>query len=379
MNFDPSPEQLAIKEEVATFATTLNADVGHDDEQKIFPKEKWNKCAKFGLHGLQIPKAFGGRGFGMLTSIFAMEGFGCGCKDNGLAFALNAQMLIQLPLIHFGNEQQKQIFLQDMSAGNLIGAFGFTEPLSGSDLYSISTRAEKSNDGYLLNGTKALITFAPIADFAIVLATTNPQLREWGLTIFLVDLSSKGIKVSQPNTKMGLRTVPSGEIEFNNCFIEKDRILGTEGAGLGILNRALEWDRCCVLASQLGAMERLLEESIAYSKQREQFGGTIGKFQSISNRVADMKLRLESSRLLLYKAAWTMDQGNSAVLDSALSKLALSESFVETSLDAIRIHGGNGYLGDIGIERNLRDSIGGIIYGGTSDIQRNTIAKMLGL
>jgi len=379
MNFSLTAEQELLKSEVAEFASTLNEDTARDDEEKIFPREKWERCGEFGLQGLQIPEAFGGRACGMLTSVVAMEGFGYGCRDNGLAFALNGQMLIQLPLIHCGNERQKSQFLPGLARGTMMGAFAFTEPDSGSDLYSISTVADKVDGGYRLRGKKAFITFAPIADFALVFGTVNPELREWGLTAFLVDLSSEGVNISSPRTKMGLRTVPSGEIEFNDCFVPDEGVLGKEKAGLGILNRAIEWDRCCVLASQLGAMERQLEESVAYAKERKQFGQPIGKFQSVSNLIADMKLRLETSRHLLYSAAWRVDQDKPAVLESALSKLSLSENFVQSSLDAIRIHGGNGYLGDMEVERNLRDAIGGIIYGGTSEIQRVTIAKMLGL
>jgi alkylation response protein AidB-like acyl-CoA dehydrogenase len=380
MDFSLTPAQSALKSEIAEFASTLNDGVEQDDEQKIFPQEKWKQCAEFGVQGLQIPQVFGGRGCDMLTSIIAMEGMGYGCRDNGLSFTLNGQMLIQLPIVHFASDVQKQRYLPGLADGSLMGAFAFTEPECGSDLYSIKTTAVKFDNGsYCLSGTKAFISFAPIADFAVVFATTNPALREWGLTAFLVDLKENGVNVSESRTKMGLRTVPSGEINFENCIIGADALFGSEGGGLGILNRALEWDRCCVLASQLGAMERQLEDCIAYAKSREQFGQSIGKFQSVSNRIADMKLRLETSRLLLYKSAWLVDQGQPAVLDSALSKLSLSENFVESSLDAIRVHGGKGYLADFGVERSLRDSVGGILYGGTSDIQRVTIAKMLGL
>ncbi len=379
MNFSLTSEQQTIKDEIIAFAKTLNDETVKDDEEKRFPREKWNRCAELKLHGLQVPESYGGRGLDMLTSVVAMEGFGYGCKDNGLSFALNVQLLVQLPLVHFGTESQKDAWLPQVANGSRIGAFAFTEPDSGSDLYSMTSQAEKVDGGYRLNGSKYFITFAPIADFALVLATIDPKLREWGLTAWLVDLSSPGIEVSAPRTKMGLRSVPSGEIQFNDCFIPEEHRFGKEGGGLGILNRALEWDRCCVLASQLGAMERILEECVAFAKNREQFGQSIGKFQAVSNRLADMKIRLETSRLLLYQAAWLVDQGKPSVLESSMAKLSLSEHFMESSLDAIRIHGGAGYLVENGVERNLRDSIGGILYAGTSDIQRVTIAKMLGL
>ena len=178
---------------------------------------------------------------------------------------------------------------------------------------------------------------------------------------------------------MGLRTVPIGELEFDDCFVSAEQRLGGEGAGVSLSNSSLEWERCCILASQLGAMERQLDEAVRYARERRQFGQPIVKFQSVSNRLADMKLRLETSRLLLYKVAWLKRAGKSAMMEAALLKLHLSEAFVDSSLDAIRIHGGAGYMTENGIERDLRDAVGGVIYAGTSDIQRNIVAALLGL
>ncbi|MEM9163727.1 MAG: acyl-CoA dehydrogenase, partial [Cyanobacteria bacterium P01_F01_bin.4] len=204
-------------------------------------------------------------------------------------------------------------------------------------------------------------------------------LGKWGLSAFLVERSSSGFSTGPSQDKMGLRTAPFGEIFLKDCFVSEANRLGPEGAGFSISHSSLEYDRCFTLASQLGAMERQLDKTINYAKSREQYGQSIGKFQSVSNRIADMKLRLETARLLLYKVAWLKDQGQSAMLEAALLKLYLSESFVDSGLDAVRIHGGNGYLTEHGVERDLRDAIGGVIYAGTSDIQRNIIARTLGL
>ena len=379
MEFSFTAEQIELKTQISQFAQTMNDATIENDREQAFSREKWARCAELKLHGLQVPLEYGGSGHSMLTAVIAMEAFGYGCRDNGLGFALNAQMLVQLPIIHHGSEKQRGDWLPGMANGTKIGAFAFTEPENGSDLLGMKARAVKVPGGYRLNGEKALITCGPIADFAIVFASTNPDLGSWGLTAFVVELAREGVEVGDNQEKMGLRTVPFGSLRFNDCYVGEDEVLGKEGAGFGILNRALEWDRCCVLATQLGAMERMLEDCVAYSRQREQFGKPIGQFQSVSNRIADMKLRLEGSRLLLYKAAWASDQGKSAALDAALSKLSLSESFVASSFDAVRIHGGKGYLVDEGIERFVRDSLGGVIYGGTSDVQRVTIAKLLGL
>lgn len=178
---------------------------------------------------------------------------------------------------------------------------------------------------------------------------------------------------------MGLRTVPMSDFTLTDCFVPESRRLGPEGAGASISNSSLEVERCCILASQLGAMDRQLRQSVEYARTRRQFDKPIGKFQSVSNRVADMKLRLETARLLLYKVAWLKQQGRPAMLEAALLKLHLSECFVESSLDAVRIHGGNGYLSEFHVERDLRDAVGGVLYAGTTDIQRMMVARLLGL
>jgi alkylation response protein AidB-like acyl-CoA dehydrogenase len=178
---------------------------------------------------------------------------------------------------------------------------------------------------------------------------------------------------------MGLRTAPMSDLYFEDCFVPEENRLGPEGAGVSLSTSSLEWERCCILASQLGAMERQLEKAIDYARERKQFGQEIGKFQSVANRIVDMKLRLETSRLLLYKVAWLKMNGESAMTEAALLKLHLGECFVQSSLDAIQIHGAAGYMTETGIERDLRDAVGGTIYAGTSEIQRNIIASMLGL
>ena len=380
MDFTWNADQLQLKEDIIEFARTeLNSEVLQHDQGATFPREKWNKCAEFGLPGLALPKEYGGRGADVLSVTLAMEGLGYGCRDNGLAFTVNGQMFIQLPLVHFGTDEQKRRFLPGMCAGEIIGAFGFTESDAGSDLYSLSTRAEKRDDGYVLNGRKKFVSFAPIAGFALVLATTDPQKGKWGLTVFLVDTSMAGVEVREARDKLGLRTVPMSDLIMRDCFVPMKNRLGIEGGGVNIVNQSLEWERCYSLASQVGAMQRLLEDCVDRAKKRQQFGQPIGQFQSVSNRIADMQVRLAAARHLLYEVAWLKHCGKNALMQAAITKLFISESFVQSSLDAIRIHGGDGYVTEVGVERYLRDATGSILYGGTSDIQRNIIAKMLGL
>lgn len=382
MDFSLPQDFLDYKQSVIDFAKSLNDDLIKRDHEGTFSIENWKKCAAFGIQGLSVPKAYGGtfEKVDLLKSMLAMEGFGYGCQDNGMALALNAQMwTVQIPIAHFGSEEIKQHYLPDLTQGKRIACHALTEPEAGSDIYSMQSTAEKTEGGYILNGSKRLITFAPIADVALVFAATNPKLGKWGLSAFLVEKGTEGMTSSPVRDKMGMRTVPIGELEFNNCFVPESNRLGKEGAGFSILNHSLEYDRGCILASQLGAMEYQLEQSITYVKKRKQFNQPVAGFQSVSNRIADMKLRLETSRLLLYKVAWQKDQGQSSTMEAAMLKLHLGESFVQSSLDNIRNHGGNGFLTEFEVERNLRDSVGGLLYAGTSDIQRNIIAKLLGL
>ena len=382
MDFNWSDDQLAYRDAVREFATErLGRDHLARDQAGEFSRADWQACAAFGVQSLSVPETYSGRAEkDFLTAMLAMEAMGYACRDNGLTFALNAQIwTVQRPIAEVGTDWQKERYLPGLCNGEFIGAHAMTERETGSDAFSLQTSATKADDGYLLNGTKCYISLGPIADVALVFATVDRELGRWGVTAFLVETSWKGVSAGPVQAKMGLRTVPMSDLCFDNCFVPEQNRLGAEGSGVGLSSSFLEWERCCILASQLGAMERQLEECIRYAREREQFGQPIGKFQSVSNRIVDMKLRLETSRLLLNKAAWMKQCGKSAMAEVALLKLHLSECFVASSLDAVRIHGGKGYLAENLIERDLRDAVGGVLYAGTSDIQRNIIARLLGL
>ena len=382
MDFGWTTLQLARRQGALAFARAELADdeLTLRDQEGRFSRALWERCAAFGILGLSVPPEFGGEELDLPTAMLIMEGLGEGCADNGLTFALNAQLwTVQRPIVRFGTDAQKQRFLPGLAAGKLIGAHALTEPDAGSDAFSLSTRAERRGSDYVLNGGKSLVTMAPLADVALVFAATNPAAGKWGISGFLVERGTPGFRAEPMQQKMGLRTVPIGRLTFEDCVVQESRRLGPEGAGVSISTHSLEVERCCILASQLGAMDRQLARAIAYSRTRRQFGQPIGKFQSVSNRIADMKLRIETARLLLYKVAWLVERGQPAMMEAALLKLCLSEAFVASGLDAIRIHGGEGYLSESGVERDLRDAIGGVIYAGTSDIQRNIVARLLGV
>ncbi|MEM1118404.1 MAG: acyl-CoA dehydrogenase family protein, partial [Bacteroidota bacterium] len=286
---------------------------------------------------------------------------------------------VQPAILAVGSEAQKERFLPRLCSGETVGAFGITEAETGSDTYALQARAEAVDGGYVINGRKSYITSAPIADLAVVFATTNPDLGRWGVSAFLVERGAEGFSTSPVRDKMGMRTTPMGDLIFEDCFVPEDQRLGPEGVGVSLFATAMESERGYIFASQIGRMERQLEEAVAYASERRAFGQPIGKYQSVSNRVADMKLRLETARMLLYKVAWLEHTGQPAALEAAMAKLHLSEVFVDSSLDAIRIHGARGYVTEFEVERDLRDGVGGLLYSGTSDIQRNVIARLLGL
>ena len=279
----------------------------------------------------------------------------------------------------FGTEAQKRKYLPKLVSGEWIGNNAMSEPMSGSDAYSLRTRAERKGDRYVLNGSKTFVSNAPIADVLIVFANADPTKGPSGVSAFLVEKGTPGFSVSRKLQKMGLRTSPMAELSFVDCEVPAENLLGQVGSGQAVFTSSMEWERTCILASHLGGMQRILERCAHYARERKQFGQPIGKFQSISNKIAEMEVRLETSRLVLYKAAWLKKQGKHALREAAIAKFYVSEACVQTCLDALQIHGGYGYMSEFEIERELRDAVGGTLYSGTSEIQKLIIAGLRGL
>ncbi len=381
MDFEFSEEQLDFKKSAIQFARkTLNDKVIERDRDAVFSRELWKKCADFGIQGSAFPEQYGGLNTDIFSTMLLMEGLGYGCKDSGLIFAINGQMwTVQMPILRFGTGEQKERYLPKLCSGELIGANGVTEPDSGSDAFSLKTSARREGDYYILNGAKTFCTSAPVADVFMVFATVDARKGFMGVTAFIVERNFPGFKVGRDIGKMGLRTAPMAELILQDCKVPVENRLGREGNGAAIFEDTVEWERSCILASLLGGMERQLEQCIKYSKERKQFGKAIGKYQSIANKIVDMKVRMETARLLLYKVAWTKQAHGKAAMDAAMAKLYLSESWIKSCLDAVQIHGGYGYTTEYEVERDLRDSIGSTLYSGTSEIQRNIIARYLGL
>jgi len=381
LDFAWNDEQQALRKEVIRFAKEqLNDDLMRRDREEIFSRELWQKCADFGILGIPVPAEYGGGGGDTLTTVCALEALGYGCKDNGLLFSLNAHMwTTEIPLMAFGTEEQKKKYLPKLINGEWIGLHAMTEPGSGSDAYSLKTRADRKGDKYVLNGTKTFITNSQYGDLFIIFANVDPSKGANGVSAFLVEKGTPGLIVGQKLHKMGLRTSPMTEVALVDCEVPVENMIGKEGSGQAIFTTSMDWERTCILASHLGMMQRLLETCVKYAHDRKQFGQPIGKFSAIANKIADMEVRIETGRLVLYKAAWLKSQGKHPLRESSIAKLYIAEECVKSCLDAIQIHGGYGYMMGYEIERDLRDAISSKIYSGTSEIQKVIISGLHGL
>jgi alkylation response protein AidB-like acyl-CoA dehydrogenase len=382
VNFAMTPEQQTLREEIVRFAQKeLNDDLIARDRDQVFSRELWAKCGTMGLQGLPVPEEYGGAGADGLTTAIALEGLGYGCKDSGFVFSLCAHLLsCVVPLWKHGSEEQKRRWLPGLCDGTLVGVHAMTEPNSGSDAFTMHTKATPDGDGWRLNGTKIFITNGSVADMVIVFAMTDVAKGfHGGITAFLVEAGTTGFATSQKIEKMGLRTSPFAELVFDDVRVGPEAVLGKPGAGAQQFQNSMDWERVCLFASHVGTMERLVEQSIEYARTRRQFNQPVGKFQAIQHKVADMKIRLEASRLLARRAAAMLDKSKMVSLDAAIAKVFVSEALVQTSLDAVQIHGGYGYCTEYEIERAVRDAVGSTIYSGTSEMQRQIIARFVGL
>lgn len=382
MEFTLSAEQRQLKDAAAAFARAkLNQDPAERSEPGEFPLEAWRACARFGIQGLPVPAELGGGGSDILTAVLVMEALGHGCHDNGLLFALNAQMWsVELPLVRFGTAAQQRAYLPGLVSGELIGVRAASEPAgSGSDALGMRTRAERRGDHYLLRGSKLYIPSAPDADVVLVFASRLGLPEPAEVSAFLVDKGTPGFSVSRALEDMDLPTSPVREVVLDDCLVPAGQRLGAEGAGIAIFNASMELERSCILASALGAMQRQLDACVRYARTRKQFGQAIGNYQGVADKVAGMYLRLEAARLLVYQAAWLTQQGKLAMAEAAAAKLFTSEAWVQSSVDSIQVHGGYGYMKEAGIEGDLRYAVAGTIRSGTSESQRVALSRMLGL
>jgi len=295
MIFGLTPAQTDLQTKIKDFAA---AELGAAEGELSSWRRGWDKCGDFGLLGLTIPEALGGTELGVMAQVIAFEALGFGCADNGLALGLGGQVwAVQEPLLTFGTEAQKAAYLPGLANGTLVGALGLTEQSAGSDILSLKTRAKKQGGGYIINGAKAFIGMAPACDMAIVFAMTAPEHGKWGISAFILEATDSGFTRGQPEEKMGMRSIPMGDLHFNDVYVPASRMLGGEGAGMAIFQHIMEWERSFIFSGHVGAMARQLDDCVAYAQKRETFGKPIFEHQSVSNRLADMRLLVRRGSL----------------------------------------------------------------------------------
>lgn len=369
MDFMLTKEQEQMREEVIRFAR----ESLHSEKEMISEQEMWKRISEFGLLGVTVPEEYCGLGESYLTAAVVDEALGYACEDNGFIFAVNNHIWVGImPVFLFGSETIKKRYVSRMVQGQWIGAVAITEADAGSDANAMQTTAWKTEDGYLLNGSKMFISNGTIADVFIIFAKTEQD----GVTAFIVEKDFVGLTVGKDVERMGLSHCPMAEITLKNCTVPQENLLGKIGGGGMILKSVLEHERCFEFACHIGAMQRVMEKCLLYTRQRRQFGKYLSEFQAITHKISEMKMKIELARQMMYKVAWKMDHGKDSYLDSSIFKLFVSESYIKTCQDAIQIFGAYGYTTEYGLEQELRDAIACGIYSGTTEMQKNTIFSL---
>ena len=377
MDFELDKIQTAFKNSVRQFAKkVVLPGVQERDEKGEFSFEIWKRMNELNLPGLCIAEEYGGEETDAMTTLIAMQAFAAATRDMTIMCAWATHLLLAaMPIQELGTKEQKKKYLPKMAKGEWIGALALTEASAGSDAASMQTRAEKKGNNYILNGSKTFISNAPIADVFIVFASTDLSKRQNGISMFIVDRNMHGLKTGNPLKKFNGHT-PTGEVFFDNCEVPVENLLGEENKGFTLMLTSLGWERLS-FGALIGYMEADLEDCIAYVKERKQFGKKIGSFQLVQALLAEMKMDLEAARHLTLKLAWLMDHNKPAALDAALAKTFVSEAYERNSRKAIQVFGGNGCMREYQVGKGLWEAKVSTIGGGTSQIQRTIIGRML--
>ena len=382
--FPLSEEHEMIRKTARDFAQEKIAPIAAEfDESGEFPHETIEKMGEMGFMGIEVPEEYGGAGMDTLSYVLALEEICKADAAHGVVMSVN-NSLYAYGLLHFGTEEQKQKYLRPVASGKAIGAYSLTEPMSGSDAGAMRSRACRDGDSYILNGRKSWVTSGPVAEYVVVFMMTKPEKKHKGITAFIVEANTPGFSRGKKEPKLGIRASATSELLFENCCIPAANRLGAEGEGFKIAMTVLDAGRIGIASQALGIAEAAYEASLAYAREREAFGQKIGEFQGISFKLADMKTRIEASRLLIYNAALAKERskqtGERFSLEAAVAKLFASETAMFVAHAAVQIHGGMGYSKELPVERYFRDAKVTEIYEGTSEIQRLVISRMeLGL
>ncbi len=379
--FPLSNEHIMIRNTTRDFAQKEIAPIAAQfDESGEFPYETVKKMGALGLMGIEVPEEYGGAGMDTLSYVLAVEEISKVDASHGVIMSVNNSLYCH-GILKFGTEDQKQKFLKPVASGQAIGAYSLTEPMSGSDSGTMKSRATRDGDYYILNGRKLWVTSGPVADFIIVFMVTNPENKQKGISAFLIDTkNTPGFTRGKKEPKLGIRASATSELIFENCRVPIAHRLGQEGDGFKIAMTVLDVGRIGIGSQALGIAEAAYEASIAYAREREAFGQKIGEFQGIGFKIADMKTRIEASRLLVYNAAMAKERskvtGERFTLKSSMAKLFASETAMFCAHAAVQIHGGMGYSRELPVERYFRDAKITEIYEGTSEIQRLVISRV---
>lgn len=344
------------------------------DKTNEFPRDLWTKLGDLGLHGITVEEEYGGSGLGYLEHCVAMEEVSRGSASVGLSYGAHSNLCVN-QIRRNGNTEQKKKYLPGLISGRSLGALAMSEPNAGSDVVSMKLRADKKGDRYILNGNKMWITNGPTADVLVVYAKTDPAAGPRGITAFLVEKGFKGFSTAQKLDKLGMRGSDTGELVFQDCEVPEENVLGSVGKGVNVLMSGLDYERAVLAAGPLGIMQAAMDVVIPYIHERKQFGQSIGTFQLVQGKVADMYTEMNAARAYVYTVAKACDRGQTTRKDAAGAILFAAEKATKLALDAIQILGGNGYINDYPTGRLLRDAKLYEIGAGTSEIRRMLIGR----
>ncbi|SIO00118.1 acyl-CoA dehydrogenase [Algoriphagus halophilus] len=375
MDFQLTEEHLAVREAAKEFTQTeLLPGVIERDTHAIFPKEQVKKMGELGFLGMMVDPKYHGGGMDTLSYVIAMEELSKVDASASVAMSVN-NSLVCWGLEKYGTEEQKEKYLKPLAAGEVLGAFCLSEPEAGSDATSQRTEAVLNGDHYLLNGTKNWITNGSSASIYLVIAQTHPELGHKGISVFIVEKNWEGFVVGKKEDKLGIRGSDTHSLMFTDVKVPVENRIGEEGFGFTFAMETLNGGRIGIAAQALGIAAGAYELALAYSKERKAFGKPISQHQAIQFKLADMATQIEAARLLVYKAAWTKDQGEDYSQASAIAKLYASQVAMDVTVEAIQIHGGYGYVKEYHVERLMRDAKITQIYEGTSEIQKIVISR----
>ncbi|MBP8247380.1 MAG: isovaleryl-CoA dehydrogenase [Phenylobacterium sp.] len=367
----------AIRDTTQRFAADRIAPLAADiDATNTFPRQLWPQMGELGLHGITVEEEFGGLGLGYLEHVVAMEEVSRASASVGLSYGAHSNLCVN-QIRRWGSEDQKRRYLPGLISGEHVGSLAMSESGAGSDVVSMTLRAELRGDRYVLNGTKFWITNAPHADVLVVYAKTSPGENSKGITAFLIEKDFKGFSVGQKLDKMGMRGSDTGELVFEDCEVPEENVMGPVNGGVGVLMSGLDYERTVLSGGPLGIMQACLDVVLPYVRERKQFGKPIGSFQLMQGKVADMYVALNSARAYVYAVAKACDAGQTTRFDAAGAILMASENAVKVSLEAIQALGGAGYTRDYPAERLLRDAKLYDIGAGTNEIRRYLIGREL--